>query len=35
MTNTERERVEGFGRLEEGLRQADAWYLWGPYVSER
>jgi hypothetical protein len=31
----ERERVDGFGRLEEGLRQASAWYLWGPYVSER
>src|SRR4029453_16861258 len=35
MTNAERERVEGFGRLEDGLRQAGAWYLWGPYVSER
>jgi hypothetical protein len=32
---TERERVDGFGRLEEGLRQASDWYLWGPYVSER
>jgi hypothetical protein len=31
----ERERVAGFGRLEEGLRQASDWYLWGPYVSER
>jgi hypothetical protein len=24
-----------FGRLEDGLRQASDWYLWGPYVSER
>jgi hypothetical protein len=31
----ESERVAGFGRLEDGLRQAGAWYLWGPYVSER
>jgi hypothetical protein len=31
----ERERVTGFGRLEDGLRQAGDWYLWGPYVSER
>ena len=31
----ERERVAGFGRLEDGLRQASDWYLWGPYVSER
>ena len=28
-------RVEGFGRLDAGLRQASAWYLWGPYLSER
>ena len=35
MTNVERERVEGFGRLEDGLRQAGDWYLWGPYLSER
>jgi hypothetical protein len=35
MTNAERERVEGFGRLEDGLRQAGDWYLWGPYLSER
>jgi Mannosylglycerate hydrolase MGH1-like glycoside hydrolase domain/Glycosyl hydrolase family 63 C-terminal domain len=33
--STERERVNGFGRLEDGLRQASDWYLWGPYVSER
>jgi hypothetical protein len=33
--STERERVNGFGRLEDGLRQAGDWYLWGPYVSER
>ena len=31
----ERQRVEGFGRLDEGLRQASDWYLWGPYLSER
>jgi hypothetical protein len=31
----ERDRVEGFGRLEDGLRGASDWYLWGPYVSER
>jgi hypothetical protein len=33
--SAERERVAGFGRLEDGLRQAGAWYRWGPYVSER
>jgi len=27
--------VQAFGKLEDGLRQADDWYLWGPYVSER
>jgi len=31
----ESERVAGFGKLEDGLRQASDWYLWGPYVSER
>jgi hypothetical protein len=31
----ERERVEGFGRLEDGLLSAGEWYRWGPYVSER
>ena len=31
----ESERIAGFGRLEDGLRQASDWYLWGPYVSER
>jgi hypothetical protein len=31
----ERERVDDFGRLEDGLRQAGDWYRWGPYVSER
>ena len=35
MMSAERERVAGFGRLEDGLRQASDWYLWGPYVSER
>ena len=33
--DAERDRVTGFGRLEDGLRQASDWYLWGPYVSER
>ena len=33
--STERERVAGFGRLEDGLRQASDWYLWGLYLSER
>ena len=31
----EQDRVAGFGKLEDGLRQAGDWYLWGPYVSER
>ncbi|MGB8791158.1 MAG: glucosidase [Mycobacterium sp.] len=31
----ERRRVDDFGRLDLGLRQASDWYLWGPYVSER
>src|SRR5881398_2941202 len=35
MTSAERDRVQGFGRLEYGLRQASDWYLWGPYLSER
>jgi hypothetical protein len=33
--SVERERVRSFGRLEDGLRQASDWYLWGPYLSER
>jgi hypothetical protein len=33
--SAEHERVAGFGRLEDGLRQAGEWYQWGPYVSER
>jgi hypothetical protein len=33
--SAESERVETFGRLEDGLREAGDWYLWGPYVSER
>ena len=33
--SVERERVEPFGRLEDGLRQAGDWYHWGPYLSER
>jgi hypothetical protein len=32
---TERERVAGFGQMEDGLRQSGDWYRWGPYVSER
>ena len=35
MASAERARVEGFGQLENGLRQAGDWYLWGPYLSER
>ena len=31
----ERDRVAGFGRMEDGLRQSGDWYRWGPYVSER
>jgi hypothetical protein len=31
----ERDRATGFGRMEDGLRQAGDWYRWGPYVSER
>jgi hypothetical protein len=31
----ERERVETFGQLENGLKQAGDWYHWGPYLSER
>ena len=31
----EKDRVESFGKLENGLRQAGDWYLWGPYLSER
>ncbi|MET0703925.1 MAG: glucosidase [Mycobacterium sp.] len=34
-TGAERERAAGFGRLDQGLRQASDWYLWGPYLSER
>ncbi len=33
--SAERERAAGFGHLEDGLRRASDWYLWGPYVSER
>ncbi|MGO9028229.1 MAG: MGH1-like glycoside hydrolase domain-containing protein [Acidimicrobiales bacterium] len=32
---TERDRVAGFGHLEDGLRTASDWYWWGPYLSER
>ena len=27
-------QATGFGQLEDGLRQASDWYLWGPHVSE-
>jgi hypothetical protein len=33
--STESDRVAQFGGLEDGLRQASDWYLWGPYLSER
>jgi hypothetical protein len=33
--NAERERIQGFGRLEDGLHQAGDWYIWGPYLTER
>jgi hypothetical protein len=33
--SAERDRVETFGHLENGLRQAGDWYAWGPYLSER
>ena len=33
--SAEQDRVASFGRLEDGLRRASDWYLWGPYVSER
>jgi hypothetical protein len=29
----ERDRVAGFGRLGDGLRQAGEWYRWGPYPT--
>ncbi|MEV4510360.1 glucosidase [Dactylosporangium sp. NPDC049525] len=35
MSNAERERVESFGRPEDGLLDASPWYRWGPYLSER
>ncbi len=35
MTSAERQRVEGFGQLADGLLDADEWYVWGPYLSER
>ena len=31
----EQQRIDGFGRLDLGLRRASDWYLWGPYLSER
>ena len=31
----ESERIKTFGKLEDGLRQASDWYLWGPDVSQR
>jgi hypothetical protein len=35
LSGVERTRVESFGHLEDGLRQAGDWYHWGPYLSER
>ena len=35
VVSEERQRVETFGKLEDGLTQASDWYLWGPYLSER
>ena len=35
MPGAERARVETFGALEDGLRDASPWYVWGPYLSER
>jgi hypothetical protein len=35
VTSAERNRVNSFGNLQDGLLQASDWYLWGPYVSER
>ena len=31
--SAESDRVAKFGGLEDGLRQASEWYLWGPYLS--
>ena len=31
----ERERVQSFGSLAEGLRQAGSWYLWGLGASHQ
>jgi hypothetical protein len=35
MSRAERTRAAEFGQLEDGLRGAGDWYLWGPYLSER
>jgi Mannosylglycerate hydrolase MGH1-like glycoside hydrolase domain len=35
MMGAERERIERFGPLEDGMLEAGEWYRWGPYVSER
>src|SRR3954462_14765663 len=35
MAGAERRRTESFGQLEDGLRDASDWYVWGPYLSER
>ena len=35
MVGAERDRIESFGSMEDGLRQAGEWYRWGPYLSER
>ncbi len=33
--SAEGDRVQTFGQLENGLRDAGDWYHWGPYLSER
>ncbi|HWS58391.1 MAG TPA: glucosidase [Actinotalea sp.] len=35
MAGAERQRVDSFGRPEDGLIEATPWYHWGPYLSER
>ncbi len=35
VAGAEAKRVAGLGQLENGLRQAGDWYMWGPYLSER
>jgi hypothetical protein len=35
IVGSEHDRIESFGSMEDGLRQAGEWYRWGPYLSER